>query len=104
MAEMAMSREYHGNAMLVAGLDNLFVADGSTRLDDGLHAILSQRVDVVTEWEERVRRAHQARSRNTHALACLVSALARKLRGIDAVGLAGTHADTRMILGDQDRI
>ena len=73
-------------------------------MDDGLDAVLGQRVHVVAEREERVGCAHQAIGGNAHALTCLVGALAGKLGGIDAVRLARAHADARVVLGNQDGV
>ena len=44
----------HGDTVLVAGLDDLAVADGTARLCDILHAALSGALNVVSEGEEGV--------------------------------------------------
>ena len=49
MPEVAVPREHHGDAVLVAGLDALIVADGAAGLDDGGHAVARQHVDVVAD-------------------------------------------------------
>ena len=43
MTEVAMPREHHGNAVLVARFDAFLVADGAAGLDDGGDAKACQR-------------------------------------------------------------
>ena len=54
MFEMTFSGEDHGNAKLVALLDGILVADGSTRLNNGLHSILSGKGHAVIERKEGI--------------------------------------------------
>ena len=57
--EQPDAAECHGNAVLVAGVDDLLIADGAAGLDDGGHAGAAGALDVVTEGEESVRtKAH----------------------------------------------
>ena len=57
--EQPQAAEGHGDAVLVAGVDDLLVADGAAGLHDGGHAGAAGALDVVTEGEESVRtKAH----------------------------------------------
>ena len=53
--EQPQAAEGHGDAVLVAGVDDLLVADGAAGLHDGGHAGAAGALDVVTEGEESVR-------------------------------------------------
>ena len=48
--------------LLVAGVDDLLVADGTARLHDGSHAGAAGALDIVTEGKRR-RTREQTRSR-----------------------------------------
>src|SRR5947209_7331192 len=52
--EVPLAREHHGDAVLVSGGDDLFVAQRPPRLHNGGHARLGQLVDVVAEGKEGV--------------------------------------------------
>ena len=53
--EQPDAAECHCDAVLVAGVDDLLVADGAAGLDDGRHAGTACALDVVAEGEERIR-------------------------------------------------
>ena len=53
--EQPQAAEGHGDAVLVAGIDDLLVADGAAGLHDGGHAGAAGALDVVAEGEESVR-------------------------------------------------
>ena len=53
--EQPQAAEGHGDAVLVAGVDDLLVADGAAGLHDGGHAGAAGALDVVAEGEEGVR-------------------------------------------------
>ena len=53
--EQPQAAEGHGDAVLVAGIDDLLVADGAAGLHDGGHAGAAGTLDVVAEGEECVR-------------------------------------------------
>ena len=53
--EQPQAAEGHGDAVLIAGVDDLLVADGAAGLHDGGHAGAAGALDVVTEGEERIR-------------------------------------------------
>ena len=99
-----MPREHHGNAVLVARFDAFLVADGTAGLDDGGDAKACQRIDVVAEREERVRRGNKVLRLKTHALARLKRALAGQATRVNAIWLTGAHANARMVLGNEDGI
>ena len=99
-----MPGEHHGNAMLVAGLDDLFVTHRTARLDDSGHAVAREHVHTIAEREERIGCSHEALGGHTHALARLMRTFAGKLGGVDTVGLTRTHADARMVFGNQDGV
>ena len=54
MVEQAQTAKGHGNAIFVAGVNDLLVADGTAGLDDGSHAAAAGALDVVAEREECV--------------------------------------------------
>ena len=54
MVEQAQAAKGHGNAIFVAGVNDLLVADGTTSLDNGGHAAAVRALNVVAEGEERV--------------------------------------------------
>ena len=59
--EQPDAAERHGDAVLVAGVNDLLVADGAAGLDDGRHAGAAGTLDVVAKGEERVRAQADAR-------------------------------------------
>ena len=54
MVEQADAGEGHGDAVLVAGLDDVVIPDGAAGLGDELHAGLVGPLDVVAKGEESV--------------------------------------------------
>ena len=54
MMEQSDVGEGHGDAVFVAGLDDIIVADGTTGLCYKLNATLMSTLDVVAEGEESV--------------------------------------------------
>src|SRR6202008_778200 len=60
VSEVAAAGEDHGDAELVAGGDNLRVADRTTRLNQRGDTSLCGLIDAVTEWEEGVRGGDRA--------------------------------------------
>ena len=55
MVEQSYACKRHGNAVLVAGHDDMIVADRATSLSDKLHTTLMGSFDIVTEGEEGIR-------------------------------------------------
>ena len=55
MVEQSYSCEAHCHAVFVACLDNIVIADRTTRLCDILDAALVSALDIVAEWEESIR-------------------------------------------------
>ena len=53
--EQPDAAERHGNAVLIAGVNDLLVADRAAGLDNGSHAGAAGTLDVVAEGEESVR-------------------------------------------------
>ena len=53
--EQPDAAEGHRDVVLVAGVDDLLVADGAAGLDDGGHAGTAGALDVVAKREERIR-------------------------------------------------
>ncbi len=53
--EQPDAAECHCDAVLIAGVDDLLVADGAAGLDDGSNAGAAGPLDVVAEGEECVR-------------------------------------------------
>ena len=54
MMEQPDAAERHRNAVLVAGVDHLCVADGAARLYNGGHAAAARALDVIAEREEGI--------------------------------------------------
>ena len=54
MVEQSQAAKGHGNAVFVAGVNHLLVADGTAGLDNGGHAAAVRALNVVAEGEERV--------------------------------------------------
>ena len=54
MVEQPYACKRHGNAVLVAGHDDMIVADRATSLSNELHATLMGTLDVVAEGEEGI--------------------------------------------------
>ena len=52
--EQPQAAEGHGDAVLVAGINDLLVTDGAAGLHDGGHAGATGTLDVVAEGEESV--------------------------------------------------
>ena len=55
MVEQAHAGEGHGNAVLIAGFDNMVVAHAAAGLCYVGHAALMRPLDIVAEGEESVR-------------------------------------------------
>ena len=53
--EQPQAAEGHGDAVLVAGINDLLVTDGTAGLHDGGHAGAAGTLDVVAEGEEGIR-------------------------------------------------
>src|SRR5699024_12509143 len=60
--EQPQPAEGQGNAVLVAGVDDLLVPDGAAGLDDGGHAAAAGALDGVPKREEGVRPQAHARA------------------------------------------
>ena len=58
--EQPDAAEGHRDVVLVAGVDDLLVADGAAGLDDGGHAGTAGALDVVAKREERIRTQRNA--------------------------------------------
>ena len=54
MMEQPDAAERHRNAVLVAGVDHLCVADGAARLHNGSHAAAACALNVVAEREKGI--------------------------------------------------
>lgn len=54
MVEQPHSGERHGDAVLVASLDNIVVTYAAASLCDVFNSALVGALDVVTEWEESI--------------------------------------------------
>ena len=52
--EQPQAAEGHGDAVLVAGVDDLLVADGTAGLHDGSHAGAAGALDIVTEGDKKI--------------------------------------------------
>ena len=76
VTEMPGAGKHHSDAVLVAGLDGLLVANGATRLDDRGNTVLGEDVNVIAERQEGIGRGDHALGRDTHALAGGLGALA----------------------------
>ena len=57
---MTYASEDHGDAELVAGVDDFLVADAAAWLNDRGDAGFGCHFDVVSEWEECIRSEHGA--------------------------------------------
>ena len=64
MVEQTNVCERHGDAVLVASLDDIIVTDATASLSYVLYATLVSTLDVVAEWEEGIA---------TEANACILS-------------------------------
>ncbi len=83
--------------MGVGGFDHLFVADGAAGLDDGGDAGRRRRLDAVGEGEEGV-------GGHDGAPGLLAGGAGSEHDAGDAVGLTGTHAQQRLIPGEDDGV
>ena len=54
MMEQSYASEGHSDAVLVAGHDDMIVADASTCLGDKLHTALMGTLDIIAEGEEGI--------------------------------------------------
>ena len=63
MMEQPDAAERHRNAVLVAGVDHLCVADGAARLRNSGHAAAARALDIIAEREEGItaQRSHRSR-------------------------------------------
>src|SRR5512136_1308098 len=68
MPEMTRSGENHRNIILVAGFDDFFIADGTSRLDNCPNACLSCDFDAILKREKSVRSHHSP----PHPLPCFL--------------------------------
>ena len=57
MPEMAMAREHHGYAMLVARFDAFIISNRAAWLNDRGNAVACEHVDIVAEREKRIGRS-----------------------------------------------
>ena len=55
MMEQTHAGKRHGNAVFVAGFDNVVVPDGAARLGNEFHAAAVRALDVIPKGEERIR-------------------------------------------------
>ena len=84
--EQPQAAEGHGDAVLVAGIDDLLVADGAAGLHDGSHAGATGALDVVTEGEESVR----TKANTGHLAEVGLLFLGGQRLGLAGEGLIGT--------------
>src|SRR5262245_40097185 len=89
---MAHARQYHRQPMFIRGLDDLSIADGTSRLYDRRNPGLRCRIQSITEGKEGIRCHHATLYRHLR-LHC------RELDGIDPAHLAGTDPDRLTWLG-----
>ena len=54
MMEQTQAAKCHGNAVFVAGVNHLLIADGTAGLDNSGHAAAMRALNVVAEGEKRV--------------------------------------------------
>ena len=54
MMEQAEAAKGHGNAVFVAGIDHLLVADGATGFDNGGYTATMRALDIIAKGEERI--------------------------------------------------
>lgn len=54
MMEESYASKCHGNAVLVASVDNMVITDRTACLCDILHSALVGALDVIAKWEESV--------------------------------------------------
>ena len=52
--EQTDSRKAHHHTILVAGLNDIVIANGSARLGNVFHTALMGTLDIVPEWEESI--------------------------------------------------
>src|SRR5207244_5483276 len=95
--EVALAREDHGEAVLVGRGDDLIVAQGPARLDDGPHAGSGGGVEPVAEGEESIAGTRSARG------SCPRLADG-DLHGVDAALLPGADADGLTIRHEHDGV
>src|SRR5579872_2409492 len=100
MPEMSHSRYDHRQIMLLAIFDGVFIADGSSRLNECRHAGSVSDLDTVIEWEESIAGEHRAPQ---------VKIKLRRLRdclthGIYPACLTATFSDQLAVLDQRDRI
>ena len=53
--EQTDSSKRHRHTIFITGLDHVVITDGTAWLGDVFHTALICPVDVIAEWEERVR-------------------------------------------------
>ena len=100
---MSGSGKVHGHAGFFGSLDDLFVPDGSTRVDGSYHSGLGQVFQTVGEGEECVGSRNGALG-TVKALGQGVGPLYSQMTGIDSVDLAHTDAHGCTIMGQKDGI
>ena len=97
MLEVAHTCEDHRDAVFVAELDGIFVADGTAGLDDSYYACSLGSANTVVEREECVGSHNGAIS----LFACVTDSEVK--RG-DTVGLTGAYAYCSFILDEDDTV
>jgi len=95
--EMSHAGEYHGNTMLIGGLDDFLVPDAAARLDDGGYAGFGRRIDTVPEGKKGIRSQYCPFGWQQGFLDGYAG-------GIDPRHLAGTDADSLVAAGKYDGI
>lgn len=64
--EVAAASQVHGDTSSLCGFNDLVVADGTARLNNGLNASFGQYLETVSEGEESVGSSHGT----NHTLTC----------------------------------
>ncbi len=97
VAEMPRAGENHGYAGAVGGGNNLVVAHGAARLDDGDHARGARCFQPIREREEGIAGQHRARGP-------LTGLAHRDAHALHAVGLTAADPGQRSVTGQDDGV
>ena len=100
MFKVTIAGKYHTDTALVAAIDRILVADGSTRLDDGGDAGFVGQFHTIVKWEESIGSQHRSMKVETERVGFLDSLA----KSVNPRGLANARGAQLTVFSQGDGV